>query len=65
MFGQTGITFSNTLWIKLHFFTTIFVLGFDMWYKSEAAQPAWGVTVDQSQKVFNAGHICDQIVQGL
>ena len=31
MLGQTGITFSGTLWIKLHFSTTIFVLG--MWYK--------------------------------
>ena len=27
VFGQNGITFSGTLWIKLHFFTTIFVLG--------------------------------------
>ena len=23
------------------------------------------VMVDQPQKVFNAGHICDQIIQGL
>ena len=36
-----------------------------------AAQPAWSVLqsdcfmADQPQKVFNEGHICDQIVQGL
>ena len=36
-----------------------------------AALPAWSVLesdcvmADQPQKVFNKGHICDQIVQGL
>ena len=37
----------------------------------DAAQPAWSVLqsdcvmTDQPQNVFNEGHICDQIVQGL
>ena len=36
-----------------------------------AAQPAWSVLqsncvkADQPQKVFNKGHMCDQIVQGI